>query len=252
MACSCLANKKQKSNGAFTVRYYDSGTHRNQIAKVEVKEQQPVQKVQQQYTFTTDTKPDEYCLNCIQKHLALSIAMIEQGSAFNKLVAAGELLLASQHYAQHDQKLAVRCYYTGMQVLQYNKNRSLYLQHIRTLLKNAILYRDLPNWWEEVEIPKLSKSTQHWKYEYALLLQLCGAYCLMFTQTGYQNINKAYAVGKLSYVATQYTKLQKPQLAFKLRQIWKKAQQMTIYDNIYSQVRDQLQGVIKSVYISIQ
>lgn len=242
MACSCKA-KQQSTTGATSITFYNSLKNTYKVATVDT-----TPKEVQQYDFSTDTKPSQYCRNCIQKHLALAIAMIQQGSFVEILTAAGELLLASQHYSSQNKVLALRCYYLGLDYLQHLSQKQKYLQRIKLLLQNNIVSIKLPIWWNNIQQPKLQQPTQEWSYRFACLLQLCGAYCLIFTQMGYLDVNKAFAIGKMSRVANILQQIGYKREAQTLRQLWKKLQQMKPQDSIYKQARTQFQQTLRFLY----
>lgn len=248
MACSC------KSNGTSSIN--NPVQNKAQfIYNADKKIYNPYVIPKQQkiaYDFSSTTQPTQYCINCIQKHLSVCVALIERGGIVSKLVATGQLLLAAQHYAEQNKALSLKCYYTGLQMLQNIGDVNVYLPKIKELLRNTCETTDVQEqqWWSYVEVPKLTSSTTYWSYPFACLLQLCGAYGLVFTQLTYQMLNKAFAVGKLGMIATQYVKIGKNKEAQKLRHIYKKMQEITGRDIIYMQVRQQLQDFIKDEYES--
>lgn len=246
MACSCKAKSPLLSTKKAIAQFYNTDNKRVVSKTVDIKTQQPEVK----YDFSADTKPTQYCKNCIQKHISMAIAMIQYGSVFNRLVAAGQLLLASQHYATADIKLRDICYYTAVQIIQKHATLQEVLPKLNDLLaytvyKNDINKHKVPKQYEK---PSITKATETWSYKAACIAQLCSVYCMLFTQIGYQQINKAFTVGKLGLLATQYTASGQITIASKLRQQWKKIQEIRPYDTIYKEVRKDLQTIIQNLY----
>lgn len=85
MSCSC--KKSLPDQGDIKQSLYIK--HRQIQAAPSVSDQQaPDISDSQMFDFSATVKPDQMCLHCIDKHVSFSLALLQQGTAFDYIIAA--------------------------------------------------------------------------------------------------------------------------------------------------------------------
>ena len=208
------------------------------------------------YDFSATVKADQLCLNCAMKHIALANVLMQSGLQQDICIASGQLLLAGAHYKEYSQDAATYCTALAHAVVRDIRQPVKWLPQLRTLMQYAIQPTpQMQPFWDVTTDPAGIQFLHAESGQYiAAVVNLSAAFSLLFTQVGYLQLNKAYAVG---YIVRAVT-LPIPAAGFmfgdyapaqynikKARQAWKIVQEMQLNDDAYHECRKRLLTLIQ-------
>lgn len=228
MPCSCKANK--------SVQYKQPTSQVIYTKKPAVS-----------YNFDSTTRPDQYCVMCIIKHLSIVTSLLQFSNPLSYVVAAGQLFLVFKHLYNMNKQKASFFYYLAMDMIQ-NPDRRLAVDFDAVIMdfvqdKPLTVDKDLPE-------PRIREDYKQYYTMSDALLALSSAYSLMFTQPTYERINKIYAIGDLSTTILTLIKNNFPvEVTRKIRECWKLLQQVTgQYTDDYFKCKKQMQSLLSYTY----
>ena len=172
----------------------------------------------QQLDFSINTQPDQQCMNCALKHLALAVTLLELPGQKHTWLAAAQVYLAYMHLRKQLPQMAPYVKYLS---------DSTYLTGITEPLQKLIQHLIK----KDFTIPQYQQLTLTDVQQVHILCAT--AYGLLFLQVGYQKINKEYAAGILNAAAAKLAIIGRRDKALELRKCWKVIQQMQQIDGAY-------------------
>lgn len=178
------------------------------------------------YDFTPTVKPQDQCFNCAAKHMGFALALIQKPDYMDFCMCAAQVSLAGSHYMAYNKDLQVMYRDLALKMLLDMPDR---IKYMKELLKLADISYKLFKGQEVRVTPNndLLKQISTDKEQSAqFILAVSRAYCMMFAETGYQELNRMYAVGELSKASSLKVPVQDMEkLREKLRVAWKLLQQ---------------------------
>ena len=231
MPCSC------KKSSALKVAYVTPVDNTVKYTTNAAVKAQLQREVSDSFSFGAQTTPQEFCLNCVAKHLGLAYQFALQ-EAPQKLITVGQLLCASQHLLYTQQQASF--YFKGLALRYLREEDTQTLnKELQQVLQNLSLNQQLP--YTDLEVPY----TDFQKYLMNLLL----AYSLIFVQVMYEEVNVPWAVSHLSYASARHF-LQKGnrERYQQTRELWKLIQDMKPLDSAYTQARQRFWELIQEAW----
>lgn len=278
MPCSCSkkVNSRQSiykpSAKAYAVTYpyaqYSkvAGTAVNIASDSSVRHQQashfiPQQDIQLQsdsspWDFSATVKPNQLCLYCAAKHIAYASVLLQSRTVQDTVAAAGQLMLASSHYLQYDTFASAYCKSLAFHIVRDMPDDLQWRSQLETLMLYAANpdqgYQLTPFWnYHDSPVGIHDASQIQIPFIHAIL-NMAAAFSLLFTEIGYLQINKNYAVGYLNAAASihlpgylMYTQNKQHKYNMqKIRQLWKIIQIMSPDSDQYYQCRYRMQTLM--------
>lgn len=247
MACSCSAKRK--------VQFTDPLYKTSQQAVINKQSREPVQisnsysqytkmsaaQIRQKLDTSSTTAPDQLCLNCVRKHLGLAKQLLLHKTTRHVFTAAGQIMCASSHLAQTYPNYSCLLQDLALDILR--RTPDLFKQLVQVI---QLFSQDIKE--DTSQYIPLSLSLQQEQ-----LLSLAFVYSLLFIQVTYEEVNKTWATGRLSYLSYKgfrlNSSLEKVQL---YRPLWKLIQTMQPYDQNYIAARSYIQSLITQLYVPYQ
>lgn len=244
MACSCSAKRK--------VQFTDPLYKTSQQAIINTQSAVPIQlsnsysqytkmsaaQIRQRLDVSSTTTPDQLCFNCVRKHLGLAKQLLQHKTVTHVFTAAGQIMCALNHLTQTHPNFSCLLQDLALDILRGDPNSPKQLLQVIQLFSHEIK-EDTSQY-----IP-LQMSVQQEQ-----LLSLAFVYSLLFIQITYEEVNKTWATGHLSYLSYKgfrlNSSLEKVQL---YRPLWKLIQTMQPYDQNYFAARRYIQSLIPQLYV---
>lgn len=165
-------------------------------------------------------QPFQTCLYCAYKHLSYALILIETTN--QNLRAIGEIYLAFKHVEKsYLDSIGISIF----QILKdFFKNKQIDLKMLKITISKIqdLIDKNLEN--EEIYISNYEQ--KNFNSTQLCFLYLICAYELLFFQTGYEYINKPYAIGLLQRAAENTITPQR----LKIRNFWKQFQKQIYSD----------------------
>lgn len=224
MPCSC-----RKSSALKTAYTTPSNNQPSYSTNVTVRAQMGQQEASDSYSFGATTKPDQLCLNCIAKHVGLAYQFLSQPMP-QRLIAAGELICASNHAAALKPGIADFFRNLAIRIVR-NPSEEDYKEELQKCLNTL---------YEEGQLPTAQGLDLKDRFEDGLI-RLLTAYSMLFVEVLYEKVNLPWVVSNIAFVANrQFSASRNIEDFTKFRELWKTIQSIQGYNDVYYKAKEDL------------
>lgn len=191
--------------------------------------------------ISSTTAPDQFCLNCVRKHLGLAYLLSQNTAPFNLFVAAGQVMCAYIHLKDTFYNYSMQLKDIALQLIRYPKVQPFRVSLLSTI--RALSTDITADSSKYISLEPLEDQKQ--------ILNLALVYSLLFVQITYEEINKTWAAAYLNLFCYDNLNIQNTVQKTQLyRPLWKLIQSMKPMDSNYIAARQYIQSLVTKLYIN--